>query len=107
MKRWCPSCGKAWPAERPACPDCLVELVDDPQATVVCRQCERRCPARMQSCPSCLAELRPDPEAAAEALGALLAAVALLLAAKVRFGRPFPTPVGQAPPPDWDDGSTP
>lgn len=78
MKRWCPSCGKAWPAERPACPDCLVELVDDPQATIVCRHCGRRWPARMQSCPSCLAELRPDPDAAADALGALLAAGAHL-----------------------------
>jgi hypothetical protein len=74
MNRWCPSCGKAWPAERPACPDCLVELVDDPLATTVCRHCGRRWPARMQSCPACLAELNPDPAAVAEALGSLLAA---------------------------------
>jgi hypothetical protein len=78
MNRWCPSCGKPWPAEGPACPVCLVELVDDPLATVVCRHCGRRWPARMQSCPACLAELDPDPAAVAEALGDLLAAGAHL-----------------------------
>jgi hypothetical protein len=61
------------------CPDCLVELVDDVDATVHCRHCGREWPARMQSCPVCLAELRPDPEVAAEALGDILAAGGRLL----------------------------
>jgi hypothetical protein len=73
VKRWCPSCAKGWPAERRVCADCLVELVDDPAATVRCRHCAKVWPARMHSCPECLAELRVDPEAAAEALGAILA----------------------------------
>jgi predicted nucleic acid-binding Zn ribbon protein len=73
MKRWCPSCRKAWPPDRVVCPDCLVDLVDDPDATVRCRHCGREWPATMVSCPVCLAELRPDPEAAAEALGEILA----------------------------------
>ena len=55
------------------CPDCLVELVDDPEATVRCRHCGRDWPATMASCPNCLAELRPDPEAALEAMGRILA----------------------------------
>jgi hypothetical protein len=54
------------------CPDCLVDLVDDPDATVRCRHCGREWPATMVSCPVCLAELRPDPAVAAEALGAIL-----------------------------------
>jgi hypothetical protein len=76
--RWCPSCAKGWPAERAVCPDCLVELVEDPAATVPCRHCGKSWPARMHSCPECLAELRVDPEAAAEALGDILAAGAHL-----------------------------
>lgn len=73
MNRWCPSCRTAWPADRVACPDCLVDLVDDPDATVRCRHCGRDWPATMASCPDCLAELRPDPEAALEAMGRILA----------------------------------
>ena len=56
-----------------ACPDCLVDLVEDPDATVRCRHCGRDWPATMVSCPNCLAELRPDPEAALEAMGRILA----------------------------------
>ena len=78
MNRWCPSCATGWPAERVACPDCLVELVEDPAATVQCRHCGRTWPARMHSCPECLAELRLDPVAAADALGDVLAAGAHL-----------------------------
>lgn len=74
MNRWCPSCRKPWPAERLACPDCLVELVDDLGATVRCRHCGRDWPASMQSCPNCLSVLRLDPVAAADALGDILAA---------------------------------
>ena len=55
------------------CPDCLVDLVEDPDATVRCRHCGRDWPATMVSCPNCLAELRPDPEAALEAMGRILA----------------------------------
>ena len=73
MNRWCPSCRKPWPAERVVCPDCLVDLVDDPDATVRCRHCGRDWPAAMASCPNCLAELRPDPDAALEAMGRILA----------------------------------
>ncbi|HWI03912.1 MAG TPA: hypothetical protein VNT52_08830 [Acidimicrobiales bacterium] len=73
VNRWCPSCRKSWPAGRVVCPDCLVELVDDPNATVRCRHCGRDWPATMASCPNCLAELRPDPEAAMEAMGRILA----------------------------------
>lgn len=73
MNRWCPSCRSEWPAERVACPRCLVELVDDPTATVRCRHCGRNWPATMHSCPACLAVLRVDPVAAAEALGNILA----------------------------------
>jgi len=73
VNRWCPSCRKAWPAERAVCPDCLVDLVADPDATVRCRHCGRDWPATMASCPNCLAELRPDPEAAVEAMGRILA----------------------------------
>jgi hypothetical protein len=54
------------------CPDCLVDLVDDPDAAVRCRHCGRAWPATMDSCPVCLAELRPDPAVAAEALGDIL-----------------------------------
>ena len=74
MNRGCPSCGKEWPAGRVVCPDCFVELVDDPLATVRCRHCGKEWPARMQSCPACLAELRPDPEAAATAVVDILSA---------------------------------
>ena len=74
MSHWCPSCRKAWPAEREVCPDCLVELVDDLGATVRCRHCGRDWPASMQSCPSCLSVLRLDPEEVMEALGDILAA---------------------------------
>jgi hypothetical protein len=73
VNRWCPACRKAWPAERVVCPDCLVDLVDDPSATVRCRHCGREWPARMASCPNCLAELRPDPDAAMEAMARILA----------------------------------
>ena len=55
------------------CPDCLVDLVDDPDASLRCRHCGRDWPATMVSCPNCLAELRPDPEAALEAMGRILA----------------------------------
>ena len=55
------------------CPECLTDLVDDPDATVRCRHCGRDWPATMQSCPDCLSELRLDPTAAAEALGDMLA----------------------------------
>jgi hypothetical protein len=55
------------------CPECLVELVADPAATVRCRHCGKVWPATMQSCPSCLAELHPDPAAALEAMGRILA----------------------------------
>lgn len=78
-KRWCPSCAKERPGGQAVCPDCLVELVDDPTATVPCRHCGKSWPARMHSCPECLAELRLDPDAAAEALGDLLAAGVHLL----------------------------
>jgi len=74
MNRWCPSCGIAWPAARVVCPDCLVELTEDPAATVRCRHCGREWPARMQSCPECLAELRVDPLVAADAVVRTLAA---------------------------------
>ena len=73
MNRWCPSCRKAWPGERATCPDCLVSLVEDPDATVRCRHCGRDWPASMASCPNCLAELRPDPVVALEAMGRILA----------------------------------
>ncbi len=73
MNLWCPSCRKAWPAERVTCPDCLVELVADPTAKVRCRHCGKEWPATMQSCPSCLAELRPDPTAMVEAMARTLA----------------------------------
>ena len=73
MNRWCPSCRRAWPAGRSVCPDCLVDLVDDPDATVRCRHCGKDWPATMFSCPNCLAELRVDPAAAAEAMGQILA----------------------------------
>ena len=73
MNRWCPSCRGAWPAERQTCPDCLVALVDDPDATARCRHCGRDWPAAMASCPNCLAELRPDPVVALEAMGRILA----------------------------------
>jgi hypothetical protein len=86
VNRWCPSCHKAWPHERQVCPDCLVDLVDDPDATVRCRHCGRDWPATMASCPNCLAELRPDPEVAAEAMGRILAA-----------GGHLPRPAGVAP----------
>ncbi len=56
------------------CPECLVDLVDDLDATVRCRHCGREWPATMDSCPVCLAELRPDPAVAAGALGDILAA---------------------------------
>jgi len=56
------------------CPDCLVELVDDPTATVRCRHCGRDWPATMASCPNCLAELRPDPVHVVEALSRVLSA---------------------------------
>lgn len=78
VNKWCPSCAKGWPAARAVCPDCLVELVDDPSATVQCRHCGKAWPARMHSCPECLAELRLDPEAAADALGDILASGAHL-----------------------------
>ncbi len=74
MNRACPSCRKLWPAERLVCPDCLVELVDDPDATLTCHHCGREWPATMVSCPDCLAELRPDPEMAAEAVDEILLA---------------------------------
>lgn len=74
MNLWCRSCRKEWPAARIVCPDCLVELVADPGATVRCRHCGKEWPATMQSCPSCLAELHPDPEAAMAAMGRVLAA---------------------------------
>src|SRR5215212_10217468 len=73
VNRWCPSCRTAWPAARAVCPDCLGELVDDPDATVRCRHCGRDWPATMASCPNCLAEQRPDPEVALEAMGRTLA----------------------------------
>jgi hypothetical protein len=73
VNRWCPSCRRQWPPDRAICPDCLVALVDDPDATVRCRHCGRDWPATMMSCPSCLAELRPDPAAALEAMGRILA----------------------------------
>ena len=71
--RWCPSCRKAWPYDRVVCPECLVDLVDDPDATVRCRHCGRDWPASMASCPVCLAELRLDPAAALEAMSGILA----------------------------------
>lgn len=74
VNRWCPSCRSGWPADRIVCPDCLVALVDDPDATVRCRHCGRDWPATMVSCPNCLAELRPDPEAGLEAMARILAA---------------------------------
>ena len=74
MNRWCPSCRKGWPAERVVCPDCLVDLVEDPSATLRCRHCGRDWPANMASCPNCLAELRPDPVKAVEALQRVLSA---------------------------------
>lgn len=86
MNRWCPSCRQAWPAERVVCPDCLVDLVDDPDAVVRCPHCGRDWPATMASCPNCLAELRPDPEVAAEAMGRILA-----------MGGHLPRPAGTAP----------
>jgi hypothetical protein len=73
VNRWCPSCRREWPPGRATCPDCLVGLVDDPDATVRCPHCGRDWPATMASCPDCLAELRPDPHAAAEAQGRILA----------------------------------
>jgi hypothetical protein len=73
VNRWCPSCRKAWPAERAVCPDCLVDLVADPDATVRCRHCSRDWPATMVSCPNCLSELRTDPAAAVEGMAQLLA----------------------------------
>jgi hypothetical protein len=73
VNRWCPSCRRQWPAERAICAECLVALVDDPDATVRCRHCGRDWPATMASCPDCLAELRIDPSAAAEAQGRILA----------------------------------
>ena len=71
--RWCPSCRKVWPEDRVVCPDCLVDLVDDPDATVRCRHCGRDWPAAMASCPVCLAELRLDPDAALEGMSRILA----------------------------------
>ena len=59
---------------RLVCPDCLVEVVDDPTATIACRHCGRTCPAQMESCPGCLAELRLDADAVATALGDILSA---------------------------------
>jgi hypothetical protein len=73
VNRWCPSCRKEWPAERAVCPDCLVDLVQDPDATVRCRHCGRDWPATMVSCPNCLAELRTDPAAAVEGMARILA----------------------------------
>ena len=73
MNRSCPSCRKSWPPGRVVCPECLVDLVEDPDATVRCRHCGRDWPATMASCPNCLAELRPDPDAAMEAMGRILA----------------------------------
>ena len=81
----CPACGLAWPSPRIVCPRCLVELIDDPSATVRCRHCRRLSPAYKQSCPNCLAELHPDPEAAAQAMGEVLAS-----------GRRLPRPAGVA-----------
>jgi hypothetical protein len=72
--RWCPSCRRGWPAGGLVCRECLVELVDDPDATVRCRHCDQDWPARMHSCPVCLADLRLDPDAAAGAMGDILAA---------------------------------
>ena len=54
------------------CPDCLVDLVADPSATLRCRHCGKDWPATMQSCPVCLAELRPDPAAVVDALSRIL-----------------------------------
>jgi hypothetical protein len=86
VNRWCPSCRQQWPADRPVCPQCLVALVEDPDATVTCRHCGRAWPATMFSCPDCLAELRPDPDAAVEAMGRILA-----------LGGHLPRPAGVAP----------
>lgn len=86
MSRWCPACRREWPDDREACPRCLAPLVDDLEATVVCRHCGTVCPARMQSCTSCLAELRSDPTRVAEGLTATLA-----------LGRRLPRPAGSAP----------
>jgi hypothetical protein len=74
MNLWCPACRKEWPAGRVVCPDCLVELVADPAATVRCRHCGKDWPAAMHSCPECLAELRTDPAAVLEAQGRILGA---------------------------------
>ena len=84
--KWCPACGRGWPAERAACPDCLASLVDDLAATVRCPHCHRDWPARMQSCPSCLGELRPDPDGAVEAMTAVLSR-----------GARLPRPAGRPP----------
>jgi hypothetical protein len=85
MTRWCPSCRREWD-DKVACPVCLVDLVDDLDATVRCHHCDRDWPAWMQSCPHCLGELHPDPVRTAEGLGQLLAA-----------GLHVPRPDGVAP----------
>lgn len=83
---FCPACRREWPDEREACPDCLASLVDDLDATVVCRHCAAVCPARMQSCPNCLGELRLDPTRVADAMVSALAS-----------GRRLPRPPGSLP----------
>jgi hypothetical protein len=69
----CPACGLAWPSPRIVCPRCLVELIDDPSATVRCRHCRRLSPAYKQSCPNCLAELHPNPADVLDSVAAMLA----------------------------------
>jgi len=69
----CPACGLAWPTPRVVCPHCLVELVDDPSATVRCRHCRRLSPAYKQSCPNCLAELHPNPADVLDSVATMLA----------------------------------
>ena len=69
----CPACGLAWPAPRTVCPHCLVDLVEDPSATVRCRHCRRLSPAYKQSCPNCLGELHPNPADVLETVATMLA----------------------------------
>ncbi|MDQ6927679.1 MAG: hypothetical protein M3159_03340 [Actinomycetota bacterium] len=74
MSLWCPSCRREISSGKVTCPTCLVDLVDDLDATIHCGHCNRDWPAWMQSCPHCLGELHSDPARTAEAIERVLAA---------------------------------
>src|SRR5436853_125258 len=86
MSGWCPSCRREWSDRQTTCPQCLIDLVGDLNATVRCKHCDRAWPVWMQSCPDCLGELHSDPARTADAIAQVLAA-----------GLHMPRPAGRSP----------